>query len=688
MLKFLRKYQLILLAVGGSLLMIVFLVGPIIQQIGPTLSDKTVATIHGGTRKISYFDRQRAANEPKLIAQVFPFMFSQPSQGIPGLITLEDEVDHWLLLKMEAEEAGLIGESEDGRLWLEQELASIYALYEKQFELLRQWQGNTQIANIMMRQPETQQAIAQRTADLRTALPARARQIAASQGVPESEVFRMISEARGVVRLMRRHDRAVRPSDREIVEAIKQANDEAIVDYVLVPASKVEQNLGEPTEEELQAHFERFRDELPGSGEMGIGYTLPARVQLGWLVLDHDAMASVVTPDRVEVRKRYNQNRVKYPGSFEEERANVEKEFVDEQVADLMVDADRIIQGRLRAALTGVPRTDGYYDIPETWGGVTMESLAEAVVQDMKDQRGIDVPMPGITYRVEKWFTSDELSQLTGIGRAFWQIGPQQIPISMLPSLARSLGGSKQILVQKRIPVADPPAQDAAGNHYYIVLFGTREQSPPDDWKVEMPDRVRADYQRLKAYELLKDRVPELTALAESEGLTAVADQFKAQVDEEEAPPEEPDPTQDRDLYVSRWAAVSNNSIAPLDYNKALDRKADVPAFRDAVLAAAQTIDPMTPFGAIPAENGTLGVPLPSQQAVVIAQLLSYRPATVSDRYGLSTNQIDSLAQQAFADVENLREHYPFTLEAMKQRMQFEYTRRGTGDDEDEVPAE
>ncbi|GAB4386399.1 MAG: hypothetical protein Kow0022_15250 [Phycisphaerales bacterium] len=677
MLKFLRKYQLVLLAVGGSLLMVVFLIGPILQRIGPALADKTVATMHGGKRKVSYVERRRAAMEPAVISEVFPFMFGQPARGFPGLILLEDEVDHWFLLKTEAEEAGLVGEADDGRMWLEQELAEIGAVYEKQFQLLQQY-GNPQWAAIMMRQPQVQQEIAQRVTDLRSALPANARQVAARHGLPEDEVFKMIAEARGVVRLMRRHDRSVRPSDREIIEAIKKQKDEAVVDFVLIPASRLIDQLPEPTEEELNAHFERFRDLHPGEGELGIGYTLPPRVKLGWLMLDHQAMADSIRPDRIEVRKRYDQNRVKYPGTFEDERPKIEREIVNEQVTDLMVDADRIIQGRLRVALKDVRRVDGYYDIPDNWGGVTMESLAEAIVEDIKAQRGVDIPQPGITYRVDNWFTSDQLGKIPGLGRAYWQIGPQQIPITQLPMLAKDLGGSKQILVQKRIPVAEPYAQDELGNRYYIVLFGTRGESPPDDWKSEIHDMVLEDYKRVAAYERLKAQMDELSTLAQTDGLEAVAARFDSPHEEQgdARTEEDPEAPGQRRLYVSRWATVSRNGVGRIDFSKPLDDRADVEAFREAALAKASQFDPMIPFGELPKDEAVFSVALPTQQAIAIGRVLAFRPATNADRYSMSAARIDQIAQDAFRQVENLRDHYPFTLAKMTERMQFEFKQK------------
>ncbi|RMH11585.1 MAG: hypothetical protein D6695_08855 [Planctomycetota bacterium] len=682
MLKFIRKYQLIMLAIGGSLLMVVFLIGPIVQQIGPTLADKTVATMDGGTRKVSIYDRQRAAQEPKIISDVFPFMFGQPSMGLPGLIQLDpkEPTDHWILLKTEAQDAGLVGESEDGRRWLEEDLAQVFAIYEKQFEILRDYGGNMQIANFLMSQPQTQQAIAERTTALRTELPTRARQIAGRMGLPETEVYKMLAEARGVSRLMSRHERAIRPSEREVIEAIKDAHDEAVVDFVLIPASRLVDKDLQPTDEQLKAQFERFRDSLPGQGELGYGYTLPPRVKLGWLTLDREAIASIIRPDRVEVRKRYSENRTRFPGEFEDERAKVEAEIIDEQVRDLMIDADRIIQGRLRAALKDVPQdADGYYQIPEHWGAVTMESLSEAVVQEMRDQREIEFPQPGITYRVDKWFTSEDLSLLPGIGRSYWQVGPERIEFSRLTSLARSLGGSKKVRAQIRIPIAEPPAVDPDGNRYYVVLFETRPQSPPDSWE-ELREQLASDYRELSAYEALTRQTEELASLARAEGLQAVAARFNS-ADEESA--QNADGPRERNLYVSKWARVRKGGMGRIDVNKPVDAQAETQAFYDAVLARAVKLDPMTPFGEHPPEDSVFAVALPAEQAVVVVHILAYRPATVDARYRFSRNDMVALSQRQFRSLENLAENIPFSLDAMIKRHDYKLKSRGEEEEEE-----
>ena len=676
MLKFIRKYQLIMLAIGGSLLMVVFLIGPIIQKIGPALANRTAFTLDGGAASFSAIDRHNASLEVQAISQVFPFMFGDAAKGSRGLIDLEDNLDHWLLLSYEADQAGFIGESEDGRIWIEQELAYVYARTEKQYQLYQQI-PYMPFVNQQMQQASVQAEINQRAEDLRTTvLPSRVRQVAAGRGVDDATIYRMLAKARGVLRMKNRYERSIRQSDRDIVDAVHEFFDSAIADYVYIPASMLVDDEMTPTDEELQAQFERFKDEKPGVDELGFGYTLPPRVQLGWMTFDHAAIARTITPDRVEVHKRWNENRDRFPGELAEERSGVEKELVDEEVNNLMIEADRVIVGRLRTALRSVPKVGRYYDIPDTWGAETMETLAQAVVDELKDQRGIDFPLPGITYRTEKWFTEEDLAQIPGFGRAYWRVGPDRIPVTSIPSLARDLGGSSAVAIQKRIPVIDPEhARDDQGNSYYIVLFGTREESPPDSWE-DIREQLVTDVRKLNAYESLTAQLDELKAMAtEDGGLEQIAAHFNPP---DQSASEEIIPDDAERLSPSRWGVFTRNQIRQLDPAKPVDARANIAELRNAVVDQALDLDPMVPFGELSRDNTVLAMALPAQQAVAVANILAFRPATTEQRYSIGAVDIATLSAREFGEIES-DAPYPFSLEALKQRHQFKLRR---GDDE------
>ena len=126
MLKFFRKYNTIILVVFGSLLMVAFLVPEAIQRIGQNPKGLVVARL--GDKVIRTLDYQFARQELRALGNLAPQLV-----GPGGALGLGDERNddaHWILLTKAAEDAGMIGESGDGKSWiggLTDQLAVLYA---------------------------------------------------------------------------------------------------------------------------------------------------------------------------------------------------------------------------------------------------------------------------------------------------------------------------------------------------------------------------------------------------------------------------------------------------------------------------------------------------------------------------------------------------------------------------------
>ena len=132
MLKIIRKYQLIILVIGGSLLMVVFLFEPIIGRISPDPRKSTVGKFSDGT-KLTGFDFQYASSDLSILKVVVPILLLPENNGGLGIEQGQGDASelHWLLLTKQANDAGLIGEAGEGRTWIT-ELAQRNALYQLQ----------------------------------------------------------------------------------------------------------------------------------------------------------------------------------------------------------------------------------------------------------------------------------------------------------------------------------------------------------------------------------------------------------------------------------------------------------------------------------------------------------------------------------------------------------------------------
>ena len=131
MFKFLRKYNKWILAVGGTLLLIVFLIPQSIQGLSQLSSrgGATVATIGLEQQKITQADFDLARRELTLLGNLnSPILLALGANGDPG---------HWYLLSREAEQAGY-------NLGPSQGLAVVQALAttpEESMAILRRWAG-------------------------------------------------------------------------------------------------------------------------------------------------------------------------------------------------------------------------------------------------------------------------------------------------------------------------------------------------------------------------------------------------------------------------------------------------------------------------------------------------------------------------------------------------------------------
>ncbi len=104
MLKFLRKYDKWILAVGGSLLMVAFLLPQALQQLGQSGGERVVATFAGGT--VTAQERIDANTRVRFLASAAGPVLAQ--LGV-------NEADHWVMLVDEARRGGFIGGPETGR---------------------------------------------------------------------------------------------------------------------------------------------------------------------------------------------------------------------------------------------------------------------------------------------------------------------------------------------------------------------------------------------------------------------------------------------------------------------------------------------------------------------------------------------------------------------------------------------
>ncbi len=664
MLKFLRKYNLIILVVGGSLLMVVFLLQPVLTRLQPSPASRKVGTIGPDNKKVTQGDFQQASDDLRVIESIAPFI---PRAGL-GLQP-NREMAHYYLLLHEAQRAGVVGGVDDGASWIP-ELATEQARIDEISQYPRQYW------NMIASQPFFAQAVAQRAIQLEPQLMERREQLAGRLGIPVARVDQALANARGIFRLRTSYTSTLRLSAPDTLELAHERFDAALADLLVVPASRFESEIPAPTDAQLAAHFEAYKAEIPGTGEFGFGYLQPASVKLEWLILDPAAFNAAVDPDPIEVRKRWTQNRATYTRDFADERARIETELRAQEAERLMVEADGVIRREVLAKTRQLETDDsGHLVVPADWDQrrPRMSDIALRLVADLEASEGVRVPMPRVESREAGWLNAQDLSTIPELGRASFRVGATPIPAPLLPLIVREneTGQRSPLNPQVGVPIVETPATDDTGRRFYVTILAARRESPPDTLD-DVRAQLTADLTSKLAYDKLLAEATRYAQLAREEGLPAVAAML--------APSEGAAPhTVDTDVLLTRLSATP--LVAPELSDPRVRQATDF--LEAAVDAAAQRLDPVAPIGASPLDESIVWGAAPLERLVVLARLTAYRPVTIEDFRLRSRALVRAEASQLLAEATEADEVNPFSFDALSSRANFIVE-----SDKDDEPAE
>ena len=219
MLKFLRKYDKWILAVGGSLLMVVFLLPQAMQQLGGDPRDQVIASYANGSITLrERYDAQQDVETLKRLHPSIPYL-------LLGLDPNGNEAVHWLLMAEEARRAGFIAGPEDGAQFMElaaRELGRIYA---------QQYFGDESGLS-----PQMVSFVQSNFYD--QLLTARQAMVGGAQAY-EIDLLRIESVAMGILRLHQTYFNAPRLSDVESVHFAKTQADQVAVNYAILRPARI-----------------------------------------------------------------------------------------------------------------------------------------------------------------------------------------------------------------------------------------------------------------------------------------------------------------------------------------------------------------------------------------------------------------------------------------------------------------
>ena len=502
MLKFLRKYQAWLLAVGGSLLMVAWLLPSTIGQMGNMGFTPVIATIayEGDTHEIRDHEWRRAAAEMTFIESLYKdpratdfdlgqlLGFPPANPDDPNSTAGLRDAAHWLLLKTEADLAGLIGGPGDGESVVNQ-LALVFGQGVGEEEAFRR------ARDYVMGQ-------------------------AAESGIPTYEdALQALAHYNGIQRLIDTYRAAPVVSDVRLQNLAEDLRHTVSVAAVLVDAGKFIDEVPEPTEEELQAHFEKYRDVRPGEGEFGLGYRLEDRAQVEYLTLDYDSVLESIPATGLNGRRWYDQNRPRLEAGgrvvppFDEIADDAIAAYRREKAEEKMAEISQFVKAELLGELKSLPRDGEYRVLPGDWEQTRLS--LEDLRQQIQDRFGVEA---SYTADTQKWLNAGDLAMLEGIGASSRPAGAAPVgfvdlvfahkefenPQPALTGAGLQAGVVDPVFLRSTERVASQLDARLAPDDAYLYRVIAVDRARPPQTLDEVRDQAVKDVKRIKAFEKLQ----------------------------------------------------------------------------------------------------------------------------------------------------------------------------------------
>ena len=629
---FFRKYNKIILAVGGSLLMVIFL----IPQAASSLIGKPTSRVvgHVGDREITIGDLQTANAEMQVLAALGdPLRSILPSGNSASL--------NWLLMVQEARNQGLYGSTARGHQLL-----------------------------------DALGVDAPRLADVKQQF-----------GCDDAFIYQCLRHFQMVQRLAGLTVAARRVSEPAMRHFARDIQTTVSVDVVPVHADRLLDDIPEPTEAELLDRFNQNRNDLPGRSQpYGFGYRLMPRVKLEYITVPRERVRAGINVDEVEARRYYIDHPQEFlptddqgnplsdaePKPYRDVREQIRTRLTDQQTSEKLTQITKTILAEL-AETTRRYERDGETGYLKVGKLADFQTIAEQIQRDY----GL---LPDVDRIENHWIPLDEIDQVDGFGKAYLLIGAgaQRQPVSA----AQYISTVRELTPPERNPLASlklqvgvpgQPLRDDEGNAYIFRILDAQPSQPPASLD-EVRDQVARDVRLLKAYGRLQQTADDYLAIARDKGMPALAESLG-----DDAAVQSINDFSRRDFNPQ----ISTDPIVPV--LPVVGRSA---AFVDGVF---DLLGPVIRAGALeatPQDQRIGAVPVDAKLSVYITEVTAYQPlhseqfADMRMFYGQFIEQEDQVyaRRQGFV---------PFDTDALATRVGYTpVAEKEPREDEQEQPAD
>ncbi len=582
MFKLLRQYNKWILAVGGTLLLITFLMPTAIQSCAEqsAFSGSTWATYDGGT--VTGAELELAQKELRVLEVLRNPQFAQ--------LGADRDPAHWWLLVHEASKAGLVGGAGEGEAMLAQIAAGAGSGAEPNRILFN---------------------------------------LAQASGTNPDIVLVTLAKAQGVQRLLGLAAGLDRVSDLRLEQEVARSMLGITGDLVVIDArTNTSIEVPAPTDAALEAQRKAWADKpAPAVGQQGIenfGYRIPDRFKLEWITIPKASVEAMVDADpelaTLALKKRFAQDPAKYGAdpamnpSFSAYEASVRARTRQELVDRRLEEVAKAAGDQLGLAQRSLEREGVYFKLPADWASQmpTLQSVAEALAQDF------GIPLPAYQSSGAEWLEVADVATLPGVGSARTDRFGAPVRTQQLVAGAKELSAAS-VTAPFQLGIASPALLGDNGDVHFVRLVEAAAAAPAIDL-AEVRAEVERDVLAIERFKSLEADADAIRARAVADGVRAVADAYGAKVefvkDLREANP------QFVQFGIRIGSAIPGLGTDPKALDALVEKAARLPLTAD--------------ISALPADERTFVVAAPDKLSILVLQATALAPVTSEEFARLS----------------------------------------------------
>jgi hypothetical protein len=517
-LKFFRKYNVYILGIGGSLLMIVFLIQPVMSMFTPDPMAQARGTFDGG--EITQGELSSANGQLAVLGRFGLILDRDPDEQ-----SNSGDALRWALILKDAQRLGLSAsdyEVKDLCEKLGQSPADIEKFADRMratpgaiYGSIKDWlivQQYKELAAGQSHMPAVQRALLMRT----------------MLQDPNSYLY-YEALSYGSTRL-----------SKPLVEHFLQDQGSLVSgQLVMVRADQFLESAPEPTQEQIDALFEAHKDDLPGRGEpYGFGYRIPDRVKIEYLTISMDQARQAVKATEADALAYYRQHKERYteggvaedavagdakPKPYDQVRDQVIQELSEERAFELVDKMAKDAYGMLYEDTRGMAKQGDYRVVADA----SLTPLRE-VADRLEADFGL---LPQVRSETQGWVNADELIRLPGLGQSVLGSNVRVDFTSYVLSARELEPETDNPLLPHRLQVGlagSPMITFDGARHIFRIRDAEPSRQPKSVDSVR--EQVQKDAKRLNAYKELVSSQDTWRERAVAEGLQAVAAQADAKV--------------------------------------------------------------------------------------------------------------------------------------------------------------